>query len=300
MKTSKPQRPDGDEAIASGALGGAVILPAVPPRLLYEDAGCGVRLYQGDCLLLLDNLASEFPNGCADMIFADPPYFLSNGGMTCHSGKRVAVDKGEWDKSRGSDLNHEFNVEWLKRCQRVLKPNGSIWVTGTQHVIFSVGFAMQQLGFKLLNTIAWEKPNPPPNLSCRYFTHSTETVIWAAKTASSKHLFHYKLMRQMNGGKQMKAVWRIGAPRASEKTFGKHPTQKPVALVERCILASTNRGDVVLDPFAGSGTTAVAALKLGRQFWGVDLDLPSVEIATKRVTHASRMDNLQSGGPGRD
>jgi site-specific DNA-methyltransferase (adenine-specific) len=197
-------------------------------------------------------------------------------------------------------LNHEFNVEWLKRCQRVLKPNGSIWVTGTQHVIFSVGFAMQQLGFKLLNTIAWEKPNPPPNLSCRYFTHSTETVIWAAKTASSKHLFHYKLMRQMNGGKQMKAVWRIGAPRASEKTFGKHPTQKPVALVERCILASTNRGDVVLDPFAGSGTTAVAALKLGRQFWGVDLDLPSVEIATKRVTHASRMDNLQSGRPGRD
>lgn len=300
MKTSKPLPPGGDETSASGAPGGAVILPSVPPRLVYEDPGCGVRLYQGDCLLFLDDLAAKSPDGCVDLIFADPPYFLSNGGMTCHSGKRVAVDKGQWDKSRGADLNHEFNVEWLKRCQRVLKPNGSIWVTGTQHVIFSVGFAMQQLGFKLLNTIAWEKPNPPPNLSCRYFTHSTETVVWAAKTVTSKHLFHYKLMRQMNGGKQMKAVWRIGAPRASEKTFGRHPTQKPVALVERCISASTNRGDVVLDPFAGSGTTAVAALKLGRQFWGIDLDLPSVEIATKRVTHASRMENLQSVGPGRD
>jgi len=299
MKTSKPLLPGGDEAMASGALGGAVILPAVPPRLLYEDSDCGVRLYQGDCLLFLDDLAAKYPDGCVDMIFADPPYFLSNGGMTCHSGKRVAVDKGQWDKSRGADLNHEFNVDWLKRCQRVLKPNGSIWVTGTQHVIFSVGFAMQQLGFKLLNTIAWEKPNPPPNLSCRYFTHSTETVVWAAKTISSKHLFHYKLMRQINGGKQMKAVWRIGAPRTSEKTFGKHPTQKPVALVERCISASTNRGDVVLDPFAGSGTTAVAALKLGRQFWGIDLDLPSVEIAIKRVTHASRMDSLQAAGPGK-
>jgi site-specific DNA-methyltransferase (adenine-specific) len=250
-------------------------------------------------LLFLDDLAAQFPDGSVDMIFADPPYFLSNGGMTCHSGKRVSVDKGQWDKSRGADLNHQFNLEWLKRCQKVLKPNGSMWVTGTQHVIFSVGFAMQQLGFKLLNTIAWEKPNPPPNLSCRYFTHSTETVVWAAKTASSKHVFHYKLMRQMNGGKQMKAVWKIAAPRASEKTFGKHPTQKPIALVERCILASTSHGHFVLDPFAGSGTTAVAALKLGRQFMGVDLDLSSVELASKRVAHASRMDSLQSGGPGR-
>jgi site-specific DNA-methyltransferase (adenine-specific) len=250
-------------------------------------------------LLFLDELAAQFPEGGVDMIFADPPYFLSNGGMTCRSGRRVVVDKGQWDKSRGADLNHQFNLEWLKRCQKVLKLNGSIWVTGTQHVIFSVGFAMQQLGFKLLNTIAWEKPNPPPNLSCRYFTHSTETVVWAAKTSTSKHVFHYKLMRQMNGGKQMKAVWKIAAPRASEKTFGKHPTQKPVALVERCILASTSRGDVVLDPFAGSGTTAVAALKLGRQFLGVDLDLASVEIASKRVAHASRMDSLQSGDPDR-
>jgi site-specific DNA-methyltransferase (adenine-specific) len=282
------------------ATASALISPPSPPRLVYEDLRCGARLYQGDCLLFLDGLAAEFPEGKVDMIFADPPYFLSNGGSTCRSGKRVIVDKGQWDKSRGADLNHQFNLEWLKRCQQVLKPNASIWVTGTQHVIFSVGYAMQQLGFKLLNTISWEKPNPPPNLSCRYFTHSTETVVWAAKASTSKHVFHYKLMRQMNGGKQMKAVWKIAAPRASEKTFGKHPTQKPVALVERCILASTSRGDVVLDPFAGSGTTAVAALKLGRQFLGVDLDLASVELASKRVAHASRMDSLQSGEPSRE
>lgn len=271
----------------------ALISPPNPPELVYEDAVWGARVYHGDCLQFLDNLAAQAPEGSVDMIFADPPYFLSNGGMTCRSGRRAKVDKGEWDKSRGADLNHQFNLEWLKRCQSVLKPNGSIWVTGTQHVIFSVGFAMQQLGFKLLNTIAWEKPNPPPNLSCRYFTHSTETVVWAARDTGSKHTFHYKLMRQLNGGRQMKAVWRIGAPRASEKTFGKHPTQKPVALLERCILASTNRGDLVLDPFAGSGTTAIAALKLGRRFIGVDLDLPSVELAARRLTHASKLDGLQ-------
>jgi site-specific DNA-methyltransferase (adenine-specific) len=275
----------------------ALISPADPPRLVYEDAQWGARLYHGDCLQFLDQLFASVPEGGVDMIFADPPYFLSNGGITCHSGKRVKVDKGDWDKSRGADLNHQFNLEWLKRCQAVLKPNGSIWVTGTQHVIFSVGFALQQLGFKLLNSISWEKPNPPPNLSCRYFTHSTEMILWAAKSAASKHTFNYKLMRQINGGRQMKAVWRIGAPRSSEKTFGKHPTQKPVALVERCILASTNRGDLVLDPFAGSGTTGIAAMKLGRRFQGVDLDLPSVELAAKRLAHASRLDHLQPGLP---
>jgi hypothetical protein len=145
--------------------------------------------------------------GRFDAIFADPPYFLSNGGITCHAGKMVKVDKGDWDKSRGAELNHEFNLEWLKRCQRVLKPNGTIWVSGTHHVIFSIGYAMQQLGYKILNDIAWEKPNPPPNLSCRYFTHSTETILWAAKNEKSKHVFNYQEMRKVTG-KQMKTVWR--------------------------------------------------------------------------------------------
>jgi len=242
-------------------------------------------LYQQDCLALLDTLANQHPDGHFDVIFADPPYFLSNGGVTCHAGRMVKVDKGLWDKSQGVEANHEFNLAWLRRCQRVLKPHGSIWVTGTQHVIFSVGYAMQQLGFKILNEIAWEKPNPPPNLSCRYFTHSTETVIWAAKSAKAKHTFNYQLMRRLNGGKQMKTVWKIAAPAAAEKTFGKHPTQKPVALVERCLLASSNPGDLVLDPFVGAGTTAIAAVNLGRKCIGIDLDPLSIQIATRRLRH---------------
>jgi len=161
------------------------------------------------------------------MIFADPPYFLSNGGITCHAGKMVKVDKGDWDKSRGPEENHQFNTEWLRRCQRVLKPNGTIWVTGTHHVIFSVGYAMQQLGYKILNDIAWEKPNPPPNLSCRYFTHSTETIIWAAKSEKSKHHFNYQAMRQANHGKQMKTVWTMTSPRTAKKRSANIPPKNP-------------------------------------------------------------------------
>ena len=167
-----------------------------------------------------------------DAVWADPPYFLSNGGITCHAGKMVKVHKGDWDKSKGPELNHEFNLEWLKRCQRVMKPNGTIWVTGTLHVIHDIGFGLQQLGFKLLNDISWEKPNPPPNLSCRYFTHSTETILWAARGLKSKHLFNYKLMKAVSG-KQMNTVWKMSSPSKAEKTFGKHPTQKPIELVSR-------------------------------------------------------------------
>lgn len=263
-------------------------LPNSPPRLEHADEKRGVWLYSGNCLEYMDLLAEQHPEGFFDVIFADPPYFLSNGGITCQSGRMVKVDKGQWDKSRGPELNHQFNYEWLRRCQRLLKPNGSIWVTGTQHVIFSAGFAMQQLGFKILNHIAWEKPNPPPNLSCRYFTHSTEAVLWAARDTRSKHVFNYRLMRELNGGKQMKTVWKIAAPGALEKSCGKHPTQKPVALVERALLASSREGDLVFDPFAGSGTTAVAAVRLGRRCIAIDLDSHSVVTAVKRVQRTAR------------
>ena len=297
--------------------------PSTLPRLIFSSEK--IWLYCGNCLELLDAIAAKYPDGRFDAIFADPPYFLSNGGITCHAGKMVKVDKGDWDKSRGPELNHEFNTEWLRRCQRVLKPNGTIWVTGTHHVIFSIGYALQQLGFKILNDIAWEKPNPPPNLSCRYFTHSTETVLWAAKNEKSKHVFNYQEMRKVTG-KQMKTVWRkeefegravlprrpdigdaqqrvptvedpqpstnnpqlspawtLSAPSTGEKSFGKHPTQKPVTLVERCLLASTDEGDLVLDPFLGNGTTAVASLRLKRGCVGIELDLHHVEIAARRA-----------------
>jgi site-specific DNA-methyltransferase (adenine-specific) len=297
---------------------------AAIPNCVYRDDAHGIWLYQGNCLAILDAIAAKYSDGCFDMIFADPPYFLSNGGITCHAGRMVKVDKGEWDRSKGPELNHEFNTEWLRRCQRVLKPNGTMWVTGTHHVIFSVGFAMQQLGMKILNDIAWEKPNPPPNLSCRYFTHSTETVLWAAKSDKSRHVFNYKAMKAVTG-KQMKTVWRKGeftsqksearsaedkapdscildshssartadpalesvwtlpSPARSEKEFGKHPTQKPVALVERCLLAATTPGDTVLDPFMGAGTTGVACYRQCRHFVGIELSYRYVWLAGQRL-----------------
>jgi site-specific DNA-methyltransferase (adenine-specific) len=252
------------------------------PKLVFDDPSRNLWLYQGNCLELLDAIYAKHPDGRFDCIFADPPYFLSNGGITCHAGKMVKVDKGDWDKSRGPELNHEFNLEWLKRCQRVLKPNGTIWVSGTHHVIFSIGYALQQLGYKILNDIAWEKPNPPPNLSCRYFTHSTETILWAAKFEKSKHVFNYAAMKSITG-KQMKTVWTMSAPRNEEKKFGKHPTQKPIGLIERCLVASTNKGDFVLDPFLGSGTTAIACIRLNRNFVGIELDLSHVRVAQNRA-----------------
>ena len=251
-------------------------------RLALQDDAQGIYLYQANCLDVMDRLIAKFPQGCFDMIFADPPYFLSNGGITCHAGKMVQVHKGDWDKSQGADVNHTFNREWLSRCQKLLKPDGTIWVSGTMHVIYSIGFAMQQLGMKLLNDIIWEKPNPPPNLACRYFTHSTETILWAAKSEKSKHCFNYKVMKQYNGDKQMKSVWRFTAPASAEKQEGKHPTQKPLALLRRCIEASTQQGDFVFDPFAGSSTTGVAAKELQRKFCGVELEDAYIDLSIKR------------------
>ena len=240
------------------------------------------KIIKGNCLEVIDDLFSK--NGeYFDFIFADPPYFLSNGGITCQNGKMVKVNKGEWDKSKGAELNHEFNKEWLKRCQKILKPNGTIMVSGTLHVIFSIGFAMQQLNMKVLNNITWEKPNPSPNLACRYFTHSTETIIWAAKNIKSKHYFNYELMKKFNNKKQMKDVWRFTAPKKGEKEYGKHPTQKPIELLNRIILASTKENDFVLDPFSGSGTTGVACKLNGRNYIGIELEKNFAELSKKRI-----------------
>lgn len=254
-----------------------------PNKLYFRDDVRKIWLYQANCLELMDALIAKYPTGRFDMIFADPPYFLSNGGISCQAGKMVSVNKGDWDKSRGAEVNHEFNLQWLQRCQKLLNPNGTLWVTGTHHVIHSVGYAMQQLDMKILNDITWEKPNPPPNLSCRYFTHATETIIWAAKNTKSKHVFNYADMRAENEGKQMKSVWRFLPPANAEKIFGKHPTQKPVKLLERCVLASTNEGDLILDPFNGSATTGVAAIKHGRQYVGIELDKDYLDVSIQRL-----------------
>jgi site-specific DNA-methyltransferase (adenine-specific) len=257
-----------------------------PNQCVFRNDEIGVWLYHANCIEFMDMLIGKYPNGRFDMIFADPPYFLSNGGITCHAGKMVKVDKGQWDKSNGPEMNHEFNTAWLSRCQKLLMPNGTLWVSGTQHVIHSVGYAMQQIGMKILNDITWEKPNPPPNLSCRYFTHSTETIIWVAKNENSKHCFNYDKMREINNGKQMKSVWTLTAPNGGEKEFGKHPTQKPVQLLERIILASTSEGSLVFDPFSGSSTTGIAAINLKRKFVGTELEPEFLNLSIKRLEHA--------------
>ena len=246
------------------------------------------RLYHDDCLKILE----EIPENTFDMIFADPPYMLSNGGITCQNGKVVSVNKGKWDESQGFEQDFEFHKRWLSACKRVLKKNGTLWVSGTYHSIYSCGFAMQLLGYHILNDISWFKPNASPNMCCRYFTASHETLIWARKDKKTKHTFNYELMK--NGdfssdfikkpNTQMRSVWAIGTPKKSEKTFGKHPTQKPLDLLERIILASTNEGDLILDPFMGSATTGVAALKHNRKFVGIEKEKKFVELAEKRLS----------------
>ena len=246
------------------------------------------RLYHDDCLKILETI----PENTFDMIFADPPYMLSNGGITCQNGKVVSVNKGKWDESQGFEQDFKFHKKWLSACKRVLKKNGTLWVSGTYHSIYSCGFAMQLLGYHILNDISWFKPNASPNMCCRYFTASHETLIWARKDKKTKHTFNYELMK--NGDfpsdfikkpkTQMRSVWAIGTPKKSEKTFGKHPTQKPLDLLERIILASTNEGDLILDPFMGSATTGVAALKHNRKFVGIEKEKEFVELAEKRLS----------------
>ena len=245
----------------------------------FKSTDHAFTLLQGDCIELLREFEFKF-----DMIFADPPYFLSNGGISVQSGKVVCVDKGEWDKGSTTGSVRSFNKEWLEECRRKLKDNGTIWISGTYHNIFSVADALTELGFKILNVITWAKTNPPPNISCRYFTHSTEFIIWARKCEREAHYYNYELMKKANEGKQMTDVWRLPAIAPWEKKCGKHPTQKPLALLSRIVLASTEQGAWILDPFTGSSTTGIAANLLGRRFLGIDKETDFLEISKSRKT----------------
>ncbi|MDY0097419.1 MAG: site-specific DNA-methyltransferase [Candidatus Dojkabacteria bacterium] len=227
------------------------------------------------------------------MIFADPPYFLSNGTFSCQNGKMVNVKKGDWDMSNSLEETVEFHKTWLKECKRVLKPNGTIWVSGTYHSIYQCGILIQELGYRILNDIAWFKPNASPNLSCRFFTASHETLIWARKEQKKPHTFNYNLMK--NGSwdedkikkpnKQMRSVWEIKTTPLSEKIYGKHPTQKPKELLKRIILASTNKGDLILDPFTGSSTTGLVAVEYGRKFIGIDKEKEYLDLSIQRYNN---------------
>lgn len=235
-------------------------------------------LFQGDCMQVIGQL----PDNSLDAIFADPPYFLSNGGISVQSGKQVCVDKGDWDKGGTPEHIYQFNKQWLSLCRPKLKDNGTIWISGTHHNIFVVQRCLQELGYKILNVITWQKSDPPPNLSCRYFNFSTELVIWARKHEKKPHKFNYETMKQLNGGSQMTDVWRIPAVGMWEKTCGKHPTQKALRLLYRIVLASTNEDDTILDPFAGSSTTGIAANLLGRKFIGIEQDKSFIELSKRR------------------
>lgn len=252
-------------------------------KQLCEEGVCGssfedFTLHHGDCRELVKNI----PDNSLDMIFADPPYFLSNGGISCKNGRMVCVDKGDWDKGGTPEYMYQFNKEWIAACRPKLKDNGTIWISGTYHNIFVVQRCLKELGYKILNYITWQKSDPAPNISCRYFTFSTELIIWARKSEKVPHKFNYDVMKRLNGDKQMTDVWRLSAVGLWEKTCGKHPTQKPLKLLYRIVLAASNPGDAILDPFAGSCTTGIAANLLGRSFIGIDQEKEYLELGMRR------------------
>lgn len=278
---------------------GQKILASIKEKPYFSEGD--FVLYNADCLKILEQL----PENSVDLIFADPPYNLSNGGFTCQAGRAVSVNKGKWDVSNGLEKDYNFHLNWIQACKRVLKPGGTIWISGTYHSIYRCGFALEKAGFHILNDIAWYKPNASPNLSCRYFTASHETLIWARKDKKGKHTFRYQKMRDWKEnytkkfickhagkeeaielihqpGKQMRSVWVINTPSPIEKQFGKHPTQKPEELLKRVVLSSTIKGSVVLDPFTGSSTTGLAARLYGRKFIGIDTEKQYLDLSIKR------------------
>ena len=243
----------------------------------YRSASHDFTLLHGDTFELLPQFKFKF-----DMIFADPPYFLSNDGISVQAGKIVSVNKGEWDRGGTPEQINDFNKRWISLCREKLKDDGTIWISGTYHNIFSVANSLTELGFKILNVVTWAKTNPPPNISCRYFTYSTEFIIWARKSAKKTHHFNYKLMKHLNGDKQMTDVWRLPAIAPWEKSCGKHPTQKPLALLVRIILSSTDKNGWILDPFSGSSTTGIAANLVGRRFLGIEKEKQFAEMSSRR------------------
>ncbi|KAA6319923.1 Modification methylase DpnIIB [termite gut metagenome] len=263
--------------------------PAIKPVFNTEN----IALYVGDCLEIM----KQFSDNCVDMIFADPPYNLSNDGVTCYAGRMVKVNKGDWDKSKGFEEDLRFHETWISECRRILKPEGTIWISGTNHSIYQCGYLLQKLNFHILNDISWFKPNAAPNLACTTFAHSHETLLWARKEKKARHIFNYEQMK--NGSfsedrmkvpsKQMRSVWSIPTPSPEEKMFGKHPTQKPLALLTRIVLASTIEGSLILDPFNGGGTTGVATEMIGnRKYIGIDIHSEYITLTEKRLKQLIR------------
>ncbi len=251
-------------------------------KYYYEDENA--KLILGDSLKIL----SKLKENSVDMIFSDPPYFLSNDGITCASGKMVSVNKGDWDKSKGFKDDVDFHKKWLKSCDRVLKDNGTMWISGTYHCIHQIAYVLLSMGYYIINEVTWYKPNAAPNLGCRCLTASHETLLWVKKHKSSKHTFNYNLAKELNGGKQMRSLWEISTTPKREKEFGKHPTQKPLKLLDRIVKISTEYGDTILDPFCGSSTTGVAAIMNNRKYIGIDTLEEYLSLSQNRILQTTK------------
>ncbi len=244
---------------------------------LYQAGNKEFTLFHGDSMELINHIGKK-----VDMIFADPPYFLSKKGAKQINGIWKSFDKGEWDRVTTHDNINAFNKTWLSACRNVLKEDGTIFVTGTYHNIFSVATCMVELGYKILNIIVWQKSDAKPTLSRNYFNFTTEYIVWARKNEKVPHFFNCDLMEQLNGGARMSDVWRIPFLSSWEMNCGKHPTQKPLRLLYRIILSSTHLGDTILDPFAGSCTTGIAANLLERNFIGIDKSIDFLMYGIRR------------------
>lgn len=244
---------------------------------LHQIGNNEFTLFHGDSLELIVHIGKK-----VDMIFADPPYFLSKRGIKQINGTWKSFDKGEWDRVTTHNKINEFNKTWLSACRNILKGDGTIFVTGTYHNIFSVATCMLELGYKILNIIVWQKSDAKPTLSRSYFSFTTEYIVWARKNEKVTHFFNCELMEQLNGGTRMSDVWRIPFLSPWEMKCGRHPTQKPLRLLYRIILSSTHIGDTILDPFAGSCTTGIAANLLERKFIGIDQSLDYLMYGIRR------------------
>jgi len=247
------------------------------------------RILEGDCIDVLKIL----PDETVDMVFADPPYFmqLENTLMRYEGTVFNGMKDSDWDKFNDFKHYDKFCIDWLKECKRVLKKNGSLWVIGSFQNIYRVGTILLDLGFWIMNDVIWEKSNPVPNFSGVRFTNAHETLLWVVKNKKAKPTFNYKTMKTYNGGKQMRSVWKIplcvGSERLKNSEGQKlHNTQKPEELLRRVILSTTKKGDIVLDPFFGTGTTGFVAKTLGRQFIGIEKEQEYIEAAQQRLEKA--------------